>query len=101
MNEIRAKWLYTWGFAIVVVAVALSFLFGVPYAYTLIGFALWIFFGHLVTLDDDEPGGFGNPDESRPVWRSSLKELGVKFLILAGLAVAVFIFPILQELGAR
>ncbi|PAV25755.1 hypothetical protein CF392_09520 [Tamilnaduibacter salinus] len=101
MTETWAKWLDTWGLAIVVVAVALSFLFGVPYAYTLIGFAVWGFFGHLVTLDDNEPGGFGNPEESRPVWRGSLKELGVKFLILTGLAVAVVVFPILQELGAR
>ena len=101
MNETWAKWFFTWGLAIVIVAVALSFLFGIPYAYTLIGFAVWMFGGHLITLDDDQPGGFSNPDESRAVWRGTLKELGVKFLILAGLAVAVLVLPILQELGAR
>lgn len=82
------------GLTIAFIAIALSFLFGVPYVYTLVGFAAWVFFGHLIALDDDEPGGFSNPDDSRPVLRGSLRDHGIKFLILVGLVVAVVLFPV-------
>lgn len=101
MTENWIKWLCIRGLAIAFIAIALSFFFGVPYVYTLVGFAVWVFFGHLITLDDDEPGGFSNPDDSRPVWCGSLMDLRIKFLILAGLVVAVVLFPGLQELGAK
>ena len=38
------------------------------------------FLGHLVTLDEDAAGGWSNPNNSRAIWRSSLAQLGVKFL---------------------
>ena len=95
------KWLLTWGINIAAVAVVLSIFVGVPYIYTLIGFAAWVFFGHLITLDDDGYGGFSNPDDSQRVYRRSLKELGLKFLALAALGTAVVLFPVLQEVGAR
>lgn len=52
------RWLSTWGLGVAAVTIALSAAFGVPYAYTTAGFAGWAFLGHLVTLDDDLPGGF-------------------------------------------
>lgn len=101
MTETWVKWLCTWGLAIVAVAVGLSVWFGVPYAYTLMGFAVWVFVGHLITLDDEAPGGFGNPDESQSEWHGSLRELGIKALILLAMVMAIVIFPVLKELGAR
>ena len=38
----------------------------------------WAVFGHFITLDDDAPGGWSNPDDSSEVWRASLGELAVK-----------------------
>lgn len=34
--------------------------------FTIIGFSAWAFFGHLITSDDDAPGGWSNPDCSLP-----------------------------------
>ncbi len=101
MNNAWTKWLCTWGLAIGAVAVGLSIWFGVPYVYTLFGFAVWAFVGHLITLDDVTPGSFGNPDASQSVWRGSLMDLGLKILILIVLGVAVVLFPVLRELGAK
>lgn len=50
-----------------VTAGALSALFSVPYVYTAIGFASWIFVWHVVTIDEDFPGGWSNPDGSLPI----------------------------------
>ena len=48
--------------SIFIVVAVLSLLFHIPYMYTLIGFSAWVFVGHLVTADDDLPGGWSNPD---------------------------------------
>jgi hypothetical protein len=37
--------------------------------------------GHFVTLDDDAPGGWSNPDDSTATWKRSLMELGIKFAV--------------------
>jgi hypothetical protein len=44
----------------------------------------WAALGHLITLDDDMPGEWSNPQRSRAVWRRSLAELTVKLLAFAG-----------------
>lgn len=41
----------------------------------------WAAIGHLVTLDDDVPGGWSNPADSRPYWYRSLRDLVLKFLL--------------------
>ena len=38
----------------------------------------WAFFGHLVTLDDDMPREWSNPDGSNSIWRRSVTELFLK-----------------------
>ena len=77
-------------------AIILSLLWHVPYLYTLIGFAAWAFIGHIVTADDDAPGGWSNPDGSVPFpWR----ELGAKAAFLVGLIVLAVLFPGLRTLG--
>jgi hypothetical protein len=44
----------------------------------------WAAVGYLITLDDDMPGEWSNPQRSRAVWRRSLAELTVKLLAFAG-----------------
>lgn len=76
--------------------VLLSLIWNVPYLYTLIGAAAWTFVGHIVTADDDAPGGWSNPDGSLPFPGC---ELAVKAGILAGLIAIAVLFPSLRALG--
>jgi hypothetical protein len=64
---------------------------GAVLAIALVVLSGWWFFGHLVTADDDMPGGWSNPEGSRSFWRSSLLDLLVKFLVfvVAGTFAAV------------
>ena len=51
-------------------------------------FSGWAMLGHLVTLDDDAPGGWSSPaspEEAKAFWRSSLGEFAIKALIFGGL----------------
>jgi len=57
-------------------------------------FSAWAAFGHLITLDDDYPGEWSNPDQDKTAWRRSLKQLLAKFLVLAVVALLLF-FPFL------
>jgi hypothetical protein len=68
--------------AAVSTAAALSVLFSVPYIFTAVAFAGWLFFGHLVTIDDDFPGGWSNPDGVHPVPWMALAIKGLLFLVL-------------------
>jgi hypothetical protein len=49
----------------------------------------WIFVGHLVTLDDDWPGGWSNTDGSQKVWIASLRDLLWKLVLLVVSLVVV------------
>jgi len=56
----------------------------------LIVIAGWAFVGHLVTLDDDAPGAWSNPERSRTVWWSSVGQLclkGVAFVVILATVV--------------
>ena len=44
----------------------------------------WAVIGHLVTLDDDMPGGWSNPERSRALWSKSLAQLLIKIVIFGG-----------------
>jgi hypothetical protein len=78
-------------------AVLLSLVGKVPYLYTVTGFAVWTFVGHLITIDDDAPDGWSNPDGSIPFpWA----ELAIKASILLGLLGALFFVPTLRAFGA-
>ncbi len=76
--------------------VVLSMIWKVPYIYTVIGFAAWSFAGHLITIDDDVPGGWSNPDGNTSFpWL----ELAIKAAVLFGLVGMTFFFPSLRGLG--
>jgi len=60
-------------------------------------FSGWAFVGHLVTLDDDSPGGWSNPRESdststqsSALWHRSLQELALKLAALLALSLFAF-----------
>jgi len=83
---------------VIVVALLLSWLASVPYIYTLCGFSAWAAVGHLITIDDDYPGGFSNPEKDKNIWRHSLLELAIKTGILCILVVAAF-YPQISHWG--
>jgi hypothetical protein len=84
-------------FIVVAVALLLSFAWRVPNIYTLIGFSVWAFVGHLVTADDDAPGGWSNPDGSLSFpWL----ELLIKALVLGALCALAALSPAVRSLGA-
>ena len=43
----------------------------------------WAALGHLITLDDDFPGGWSNPEKSKRIWWASIAELLVKLGLFA------------------
>jgi hypothetical protein len=51
----------------------------------------WGVLGILVTLDDDLPGGWSNPDGDGSIWRHTLMVLGIGALALALLVAAVYV----------
>ena len=78
----------------------LSYFANIPYAYTILGLASWAFVGHLVTLDDDMPGEWSNPDGSVSFWRSSKLELLIKFLVALAVLIIILVSPGIKEFGA-
>ena len=47
-------------------------------------------FGHIVTLDDDAPGEWSNPERSKAIWSNSVGELFIK--VVAVLSVVFLIY---------
>ncbi|WP_036172041.1 hypothetical protein [Massilia sp. 9096] len=79
-----------------ITAIILSLIWRVPYLYTAMGFAVWAFAGHLITLDDDFPGGWSNPDGDVPFpWA----ELAIEAAVLLALLWLAFLAPALSRLG--
>jgi len=81
---------------VVITAIALSVVWAVPYIFTIIGFAAWVFVGHLITVDDDVPGGWSNPDGSLPFPWAELAIKGVVLAVACGLAAFL---PAVRTLG--
>jgi len=81
---------------VIAVALLLSLVWHVPYVYTLIGFSVWAFVGHLVTADDDARGGWSNSDGSVSFpWA----ELLIKALVLGALCALAALSPAIRSLG--
>ena len=79
------------------VAVALSLFLHVPYIFTALGISAWALFGHLVTADEDLPGGWSNPDGVQAFpWAVLL----VKAIVFALLCAIVVLFPAVRGLGS-
>jgi len=82
-----------------VLAVVLSVHAGVPYIYTLCIVAGVVVCGHLVTLDDDHEGGWGNPYGEKEIWYGSLKLLLLKVIFFIALLIIAFTVPCVAKLG--
>ena len=89
-----------WVSVLALVAVGLSAFFEIPYAFTIAGLFAWAALGHLVTLDDDMPGNWSNPDGSKSLWHRSLVELAIKLIALIAAIGAIMLYPPLREFGA-
>src|SRR5687767_2922342 len=57
-----------------------------------------VFGGHFVTIDDDYPGGWSNPEHLKTTWATSLRELAVKLAIFVatGSAAAWYWFTFVR-----
>lgn len=97
MAKVKIKYLLIPLAVVLGTAICLSAFWQVAYIYTLIGFSGLVVVGHLVTIDDDFPGGWSNPDGSQTFpWKELLLKVGVLFFL--GLLAALF--PGLRRLGA-
>jgi hypothetical protein len=85
------------GFA---VTIGLSVFADIAYIYTVCGLAGWAAIGHLITLDDDMPGEWSNPEREIALWRSSLVVLVAKFVIFITLLSMAISAPTLARYGA-
>jgi hypothetical protein len=82
---------------VVATGIVLSLAWDIPYIYTAIGFAAWAFVGHLVTADDDAPGGWSNPDGTLSFpW----VELTMKGLVLMALCLVAWLVPATRAFGS-
>jgi hypothetical protein len=78
-------------------AVLLSYFAHVPYIFSALGSSAWLLIGHIVTLDDDLPGGWSNADGARSFpWVALLVEAG----IFAMLCAIVILFPVIRVFGS-
>ena len=78
-----------------IAAIGLSALWHVSYIFTFLGVAALVLVGHVVTIDDDLPGGWSNPDGSQPFpWG----ELLVKAAVVVLLALLALV-PGIRALG--
>ena len=53
----------------------------------------WAAFGHFLTLDDELPGGWSNPESSRSIWYRSFGELLAKLLLFGAVLWVVIFWP--------
>jgi hypothetical protein len=81
-----AKWL---SFA-VLLALGAHFVFHAPLGWSMLVFlVMWLVLGLLVTIDDDLPGGWSNPDgKTPPPWK--FREFWGEFLLRAALSAIGF-----------
>lgn len=87
-------------FAIMMIAIVLSLIFEIAYIYTVLGLLSWSCVGHFITLDDDMPGEWDNPEGSKRIWYGSLSELLTKVLLLLVVGIAYIRFPSLSSYGS-
>jgi hypothetical protein len=51
----------------------------------------WASFGHIITLDDDVPGEWSNPERSKKMWYSSILELFVKIAVFVATILIIYV----------
>ncbi len=53
----------------------------------------WAAIGHLVTIDDDSPGGWSNQESSDRTWHRSLRDLSIKLAVFIAVGWVVVFLP--------
>lgn len=76
-----------------------SWLFELSFAVSFAFVTILIFFGHLVTLDEDLKGGWSNPDGDTKIRNTSLTELAAKLIFSIVVWYVVIAFPELSVYG--
>jgi len=51
----------------------------------------WASFGHFITLDDDMPGEWSNPEKSKKIWYGSILELFVKIAVFVAVIFLIYV----------
>ena len=74
-------------------------MFDLSFAVSFAFVTLLIFFGHLVTLDEDLKGGWSNPDGDTKIRNTSLIELAGKLVFSIVVWCVVIAFPELSAYG--
>ena len=91
------KQMVIWLVFVLSTILGLSYFASVPFIYTILGFSAWAFVGHLVTVDDDMPGGFSNLEDDDEILKESKKELNIKLLVLVCIITIAIIFPNIRD----
>lgn len=81
---------------VAVLSLACSWLFHIPYIFTIIGSLMWGIIGIIITLDDDMPGGW-SPHPAGAKGALGQLILPISLLVIA-IAVAV-LFPSIWVIG--
>ena len=86
MDALAKYWIRT-TVSLIAFGTVLKVLLGI----NLVDFALvisgWMFFGRLITIDDELPGGFYNPDGKQPFPKFELAGVGLTFVGLVVLKI--------------
>lgn len=82
-----------------VVVTFLTFYLGSPYVVTFWILLGWSAIGQLVTLDDDMPGGWSNPDGDRVWWRQAKIWLATTFACFLLVGWLMYNYPWIRDYG--
>jgi hypothetical protein len=96
------RWLVALQFVpLIVIAAALTFWAEAPYIVTAAVILTLATVGHLVSLEEDYPGNWSNPDADPRHWRLSLLELGLKAAAVVLIFWLMLEYPSLKSYGWR
>ena len=96
MEQSRLLTAIRFGFPVAIAAI-LTFYFNSPYIITLLIMLGWSSVGQLVTLDDDLPGGWSNPDGDPAVARQAKLWLAATIASFALVFLLMLKFPYIQD----
>ena len=96
MEQSRLFTAFRFGFPVAIAAV-LTFYFHCPYIITLLIILGWSSLGQLVTIDDDLPGGWSNPDGDPVVARQATLWLAATVAAFVLVFWLMLKFPHLQD----
>ena len=77
----------------------LTFYLHSPYIVTLWILLGWASLGHLVTLDDDMPGGWTNQESDPAIWRRSRLWLLMEFTLFILVGWIMYTYPDIRKFG--